>query len=263
MYVTQRDSNQVTAFSVTAARMNVVHVGYYPVDVVFSPDGQTAYETDNGSHTMTRIDAATSARIDTTEFDDVTYRVRVRDGRIFVTDQSYHLTVLDGISLQPLHSIRVGETPNGLAFAPDGSHLFVSNFVDGTVNVINLHTFAVVDTLNIAGYPQDIAVTPDGADLYIADALGVVQIWSTAGRRLEKTIPMPGPVAVFGLRLTPDGKQVWVTSPQRHRVYIIDTESRSIIDTLITGGTPRRIDFNKDGTIGVITNQDGWVDFVN
>jgi hypothetical protein len=31
---------------------------------------------------------------------------------------------------------------------------------------------------------------------------------------------------------------------------------------IVTGGIPRRIAFTADGSVGIVTNEGGWIDFI-
>jgi DNA-binding beta-propeller fold protein YncE len=45
-------------------------------------------------------------------------------------------------------------------------------------------------------------------------------------------------------------------------VEVISTESNSIVNTIATGGTPRKIAFDGTGKTAIIANEAGWVDYV-
>ena len=62
--------------------------------------------------------------------------------------------------------------------------------------------------------------------------------------------------------LSPDGTQLYVTVPSLGKVYAVRRETRRIVHTLDTGGTSRRVAFDRSGSTVVISNEAGWVDFV-
>lgn len=64
-------------------------------------------------------------------------------------------------------SIVVGTNPSGIAISPEGTRVYVTNQVDHTVSVIDTATDTVIATITVGtdrtgGFPQDIAITPDG-----------------------------------------------------------------------------------------------------
>jgi gluconolactonase len=141
------------------------------------------------------------------------------DGSIWFTDPSYGF--LQGFKPEPAHGdnvyrfdgdrLTIGEDsfdkPNGLAFSPDGSVLYVAdsgaNHEPGTFNSRRAHhirAFDVVDgTLEdgrlfatiTPGFPDGIKVDSEGR-VYSSSFSGV-QIFSPDGRRVEE-IPLPGAV---------------------------------------------------------------------
>ena len=66
-------------------------------------------------------------------------------------------------------SISVGGDPDGVAVAPDGRHVYVSNQISNTVSVIDTTTNAVLTTIVVGNLPADVAVAPDGRHVYVAN----------------------------------------------------------------------------------------------
>jgi YVTN family beta-propeller protein len=58
-----------------------------------------------------------------------------------------------------VNEISVGAEPRGCALTPDGRLLYVANYTQGTVSVINTSTEKVVDTVVVGGNPYGIAVS--------------------------------------------------------------------------------------------------------
>lgn len=75
-------------------------------------------------------------------------------------------------------SIKVGDNPNEMIISPDGTILYVCNSNDNSVSVINLRTKNVIETLDVALYPNSpsgsttngLALDPIKKQLYIANA---------------------------------------------------------------------------------------------
>ena len=59
-----------------------------------------------------------------------------------------------------------------------------------------------------------------------------------------------------GLALTPDGKELWVTSLLDDCIYIYDLQARKITGRLDTGDGPNWIVFSPDGKYGCVSNTD-------
>ena len=58
-----------------------------------------------------------------------------------------------------LTNIQIGRGPLGVAAAPDQPTAFVANSLEGTLSVISATTNAVIHTVQVGSYPQDVGVT--------------------------------------------------------------------------------------------------------
>ncbi len=113
----------------------------------------------------------------------------------------------------------------------------------------------------VGGVPQDVTVTADGSEVIVANENGWVDVLDglTLDSRQRLTIVNARP---FGLALSPDDTQIWVTSSTSGQVYVIDRATRAIVRTIDVGGTPRRIAFTTDGRTVLVSNEGGWVDVI-
>ena len=68
-----------------------------------------------------------------------------------------------------MDTISVGTQPIGVSVSPDGSKLYVTNFNDASVSVINTATNTVSATITVGSFPDGISVSPDGSKVYVAN----------------------------------------------------------------------------------------------
>lgn len=64
------------------------------------------------------------------------------------------------------------------------------------------------------------------------------------------------------MALTTDSTQLYITLPSSGRVAVVDAASLSLVQTIATGGIPRRIAFSPNGLTAVVANEAGSVDFI-
>jgi len=64
--------------------------------------------------------------------------------------------------------------PNGIAITPDGTYAYITNFLPASASLvkIDLSKRAIVATMPVGGYPQNLFLTPDGAHLYMTFPYG-------------------------------------------------------------------------------------------
>ncbi|HEY8868753.1 MAG TPA: YncE family protein [Candidatus Limnocylindrales bacterium] len=143
--------------------------------------------------------------------------------------------------------IPVGESPRRLAIAPDGARLYVTHGLhasDGsisdlakTVSVIDTSTDTVIDQIPLDAEPHGIAVSPDGALLFVshifADTVSVIETLSNA---VVATVPITGNPDLLGV--TGDGSRVYVTHSGQISVIDVTTYTvASVIDSYPAGFT--------------------------
>jgi len=95
------------------------------------------------------------------------------DSKVYVTNMvSGTVSVIDPAKRQLIKTIKVGTEPFGCALSPNGRTLYVSNQSSNSVSVIDTRFDFVIKTIRNAGpKPHGIAVTADGAKVYVTQLL--------------------------------------------------------------------------------------------
>lgn len=263
-YVTQPTLNRLVRFVLPSQTPgNTVPTGQTPTEVTFNSTGSRAYVTDQYSSTVTVVDVATDTPVDTIAVGNRPFEVIVAPG-----DSILYVAKIDsvyGVRLSTEEIIvrfAIPDVGNGVAIAHD-TLLYVSTHNGGTVVEFNLRTRAVGRTFAVGGVPQKLAVSPDGNVLYIANESGYVQFWNlVGGGQIGMNLTLPS--AAYGMARRPSNGLLYVTSGPFGvgNIYIIDPTSRTLTRTIAVGGSPRRVVFNSSGSIGLVPNENGWVDFL-
>lgn len=155
-------------------------------------------------------------------------------------------------------TIPVVSRPLQVDVTPDGSTAIVTSF-DNAVNFIDLSTNKVSFTLTTdpSINPNGIAISPDGARAYVTsfntDNPAVVVIDLTTRKAIATIRIIP---YASGATLTPDGSQLWITSPLGSSVDVIDTLTNTEVIGLSISSTTD-VAFNSTGTRAYITSGAG------
>jgi YVTN family beta-propeller protein len=167
-----------------------------------SPDARTAWTTDLGSRTVTRIDLVTRRA--------------------------------------PL-SVTVGEEPEGIALAPDGSTLWVSARGSNQAFALDPQTMAVRHTVATGRFPLRIAVRPQG-DVAVTSDLqdGSLSVIDTRTAKVIRTIEVSGPAEAekrFQVTIlwSDDGKRIYVAETASDTVAEVDYASGTVLRRLPGG----------------------------
>ncbi len=129
--------------------------------------------------------------------------------RIIQTNSASDLvSIIDPTTNKVVGEISGIEVNHGAAAAPDGSHIYISNEADSTLDVVDGKTLHVTNKIKLTGHPNNISIGRDGRRVYVAIAAapGAVDVIDTAALLKAKTINVKGPV--HNTYVTPDGKFV-------------------------------------------------------
>ena len=167
-----------------------------------SPDARTAWTTDLGSRTVTRLDLVTRRA--------------------------------------PL-SVTVGEEPEGISLSPDGTDLWVSARGSNQAFALDPQTMEVRSTVATGRFPLRIAVRPQG-DVAITSDLqdGSLSVIDTASAKVIRTITVSGPAdaeARFQVTIlwSADGKRIYVAETASDTVAEVDYAGGTVLRRLKVG----------------------------
>lgn len=235
--------------------------GVQPKSVNVSPDGSRVITCNFGrpdAHSVSFFDAYTLEQVGEAEFEgNAVESVFSRDGtRLFVSNFRMHrVEELDPTScygaspeapchLTPVHEIAVGHHPKFMVLSPDESLLYVANYGDATVSVVDLATHTELRRLRTLRHPRGMAVLPDGTLLAAAfhgDTIHVFPPGATEETTRWETCELPR-----HLVLSPDASTVYVTCSMGH-VGFYDTTTGHRFGIGPLGRNPRTISMSTDG----------------
>jgi DNA-binding beta-propeller fold protein YncE len=258
--VTQQDLNTVTLTDTTNRSSKLVNVGADPGDVVFNNSGTTAYVSAFNQGTITIVDVASATAVATIAIAANAYRLALMpdESRLFVTSTNGHVYVVN-LSTRQVSSVALSGALNGCALDPSNRYLYVTS-TGGELWKIDVTTLSVTGIPGQGGVGQEVAVSPNGADLYLANESGWIDVFDASTLAPRTRIIVDG--APFGLAVTLDGEFLYVTSPRDGMVDIVDVAARAVVKRLRVDGTPRRVAFDSFGLTAFVANEGNYVDVI-
>jgi YVTN family beta-propeller protein len=157
------------------------------------------------------------------------------------------------------------KAPHNCYNAKRNDHMWVTSMGDHKVNLIDLKLLSYIAEIPVGGVPRPLAVTRDEKLLYCAlsDLHGFV-IADVAQKKVIDKIELPDlpagaklPVPntpTHGLELSPDEKELWVTSCATDTVYVVDTASKKVVGKVGVGSGPNWVTFSPDGNYCCVSN---------
>jgi DNA-binding beta-propeller fold protein YncE len=242
-------------------RHAVIPTGFAPTNVAFSPNGRSAYVASQLSYRVERVDVR-RARIDgkwhTPANDPFQVAVSPDGGSAYATGNAGWLYAFDAASGRSRGAIEVDRDPNGVTVTADGRRAFITHIGSPAIGVVDLERasyrqFAWMDDVEGQGIVLSrdeqaiFTVSEDAGRLYAFDAV--------TGGRIGWVATGPSP---FGLALTPDGRELWVTTLEG-RLLRFSADDLSPIGSLAIGGRLRRLAFDPEGRGAVIADEQGRI----
>ena len=118
-------------------------------------------------------------------------------------------------------TVPVGDVPQGVGVNPTTNRVYVANFDDDTVSVIDGATNAVIATIpgGVSG-PHDVGVNPTTDRVYVANLRGTVSTIDGATNAVIATVSVGGP-SNYHVRVNPSTNRVYVTNAGDDTVHVI------------------------------------------
>lgn len=227
----------------------VLRAGRVPYDFARLPDRSRLFSSGNEDATIGAIIASSGVATARTTLASAPRRIVVspNGATLYATLTDGSVAFLNPTTFGSLATpTMVGGTVLGLAVSPDGTRLWTTS-TEGDVIELNTATRAVGRSFEVAGELQDVVFGPGGASLYIAnESGGYVGRYSVATLQRLDSIPVSRP---WGLALSPDGKELWVSRNDEDAITILSTTTNTPIDSIDVGNGVRRISFASNNVV--------------
>ena len=142
------------------------------------------------------------------------------------------------------------EVVHGVAAAPDGSRLYLSNESTESLDIVDTKTLKVTNSIPLSGHPNNLAIHENGERVYVAiqgtgGGVDVIDLVNEEHVRFIRILR-----GVHNTFITPDSKYVVAGSTGGNAATVIDTElERPVWAVHFEGGVrPLTFDTNPDGS---------------
>ena len=156
-----------------------------------------------------------------------------------------------------------GSGTTRVAINPSGTLAYVTHYFGGTVNVINLATNTVINTIDIAtsGEPFSVAFNPAGTLAYVTEyGGGTVNVINVATNTVVNTIDISAVNNPRGIAFNPSGTLAYITEYAGGTVNVINVATNTVVNTIDIAGAssqPSSVAFTPDGTLAYIPELGG------
>ena len=230
-----------------------------------SAGAETVYVFNVGSKDVTLIDAASRQARETRQLGAavrwLSNEQSYWDGQLVWT-YDFPDNKLQAIGIDP-RNVAVTRTIPDLGNGPGHSLMLLPDKKTAAINVAGDNVIAVVDVASgqimrkvpTGKFPCDLHYTPDGRFAYTPERdQDTVSMFDTRTWELVKTVNFPQGSQPFMLRVSPDGKEVWVQTNKADTNVVLDAADLSTLTTLPTGKGPVTNAWTPDARYSVVTN---------
>ena len=167
--------------------------------------------------------------------------------------ESSDISVIDVDSLELKKTIDLNGSSLGVAVSPDGKRLFVSDWFNDCLLVIQLKS-QQSRCIKVGKAPAGISISEKNNEIYVVsrDSNSVFVVSLSEEKVTGKILVGDHP---FGLKLSPVKNHLYVTNVQSNDVSIVDLTKRQEIKRIKVGKKPYCITFSMDGKKSFVTNQ--------
>jgi DNA-binding beta-propeller fold protein YncE len=230
-----------------------------------SSGAETVYVFNVGSKDVTLIDAAARQTRETKPLGSavrwLSNEQTYFDGQLIWT-YDFPDNKLQAIGIDP-KSVAVAKTIPDLGTGPGHSLMLMPDKKTAAINVAGDNVIAVVDVpsgqvmrkVPTGKFPCDLHFTPDGRFAYTPERdQDTVSMYDTRTWELVKTVSFPAGSQPYMLRVSHDGKEVWVQTAKADTNVVLNAADLSTLATLPTGKGPVTNSWTPDGKLSVVTN---------
>jgi 40-residue YVTN family beta-propeller repeat len=255
VYVPNSESNTVSVINPRTYRVvGQFAVGALPQHVVPSYDLKTLWVNNDEGNSLTPINPATGKPGRPVRVTDPYNLYFTPDGRyaIVVEERMQTLAFRDAHTMRLHNSVSIPcSGVNHMDFTANGRYLLVSCEFDGMVVKVDVAREKVVGSLTLdpGGMPQDVKLSPDGKDFYVADMMAG-GVWIVDAQNLSKVGFIRTGAGAHGEYVSRDSKYLYVSDRTAGEVSVISFATRKVVHTWrIPGGSPDMGGVSADGRV--------------
>jgi YVTN family beta-propeller protein len=268
LYVTNSLGDDITVIDLTTFKVvGDIKVGKEVHGICAPADGHELFTTIESENSLKVIDTGTDKIVATIPLTGKPNQCAATpDGRfVGVPIRNGNSVDIVAIAEKKVAKVLPVKVPHNCYNAGSNDHLFVSSMGSHEINLIDLKKLAYAAQIPVGGIPRPYAVSKDERRIYVAltDLHGFV-IASIPDKKVLRRVdlpPAPPSTCVLeprtpthGLELSPDGRELWVTSLGDGGVYVYDISTRKLSKEIHTGACPNWITFSPDGRYCCVSN---------
>ncbi|MEO1030593.1 MAG: BspA family leucine-rich repeat surface protein, partial [Bacteroidota bacterium] len=211
------------------------------------PAGSSSFDCSDIGSVFVALDKSNS------EFPDVTVEVTVVNGVLSLSPVTTDFCFNEPFDITDLED-QITTASGTFTYSKNIERLYVPNFQDHTVSVVDLNSKEEIQTIPVGTNPWGVNVSPDNQRVYVTNITsGTVSVIEVATNTVVQTIAVGN--YPIGTAFNSDGSQLYVTNALDDNVSVIDTSTDAVTGTIDVGNIPWGIALSPDDTKAYVAHE--------
>ena len=271
LFVTNSEDDILTIIDTNTFKVTgTMKVGQNPHGVAYHRASGLLYVSIEHDHKLLKIDPWKETILAAAEVGVTPNQVTVTSDGNFVyvpLRGEAGLHIVDTRLMKPIKRFQLEEWPHNSYTGSDGSRVYVTTIMGGTIHVYNPAGHEELFVIKFPGEEvRPLAIPRDQKTIYAAlSRLHGFVVVDPEQRKEVRRVKLPDLPAntprpfldtyTHGLALSPDEKELWVTSCPGNRVYVFSVPDLKPLGSVETGTFPNWLSFRPDGKVLFASNQ--------
>jgi DNA-binding beta-propeller fold protein YncE len=266
LVLTAKSANKIQFFdAMTLAKTGEIDMPASTHEMIRSPDGSKIYASVYGGGIFGKnkdpdrriaVIDLTSKKLERTidVGDNLAPHSVMMDGRgtLWSTGELGNAVLAIDPETDKVERIDVGGSPHWIAFSHPFFKLFASFKTKDAVAVVDTRSRHLIGTIQILHGAEGIAVSPDGATLFVcAHRKGLLHVIDAHSHELRRTLPIEGAPGEANqlrrVRVSPDGRYVCASSHVDNFAAVYEADTLKQVGGFNTPKAPMGFGFAADG----------------
>jgi DNA-binding beta-propeller fold protein YncE len=241
---------------------HTIQVAPTPTRVVTNRNGQWAYVTNQFAEAIGVVDLERRQQVGLIPVPGhpLGAAMSPNGATLYVTTNRDRLVAVSTIQRATLGSAPIPLAIQQLTVHPAGRWVYAPCWHLGAVVEVDARTLATTRRFDVGGRAQDVIVSADAQNLYVANESGWLDVIHLPSGRHTARVNFG--TAALGLALSPDQAYLFVGLLDAGRVVVLERLSLTERASIATGGRPRLFAVLPEGDAVLVANEHGWVDLL-
>lgn len=132
--------------------------------------------------------------------------------------------------------VPIAQEPEGVATSPDGKTFYVTCEAGGDVFAVDTRSNKIIGHFTVPPRPRSVAFLPAEPIAFIpSENTGQLNVIDTAHFKVIKTITLPEGSRPMNVKVSPDGRRIYVSNGRAATVSVLDSHSYQLLSNIPVG----------------------------